>query len=321
MRLQRPASEDEMVAVFLAAEVTSERYSPQVTEILARLGQPRGIVEQPDTRDETASALRRQVLAAYRGYPAGDVFTGMPADVRWHHAALTPAELAAVRYIDYGYWTGFSGGTRLAADGARRLGPWQHQPPGTIYRQIAENLRDGQLPAAHPAGRARPGEPGRTRGHKRLTGLLLCPQWLPAELNVLLGLTARHSKQPNLPRSQRQPVPGRLTPAFRPHPVRVAVPPALLRRLVQPGVQLLDQAGVLLGMHAAARTRGLGSFCSRFTSPRNRSYTTKPAPHGQTRCSALTRTCSSAERSCASSTPGPGTGRHPRRFRLAMAAA
>jgi hypothetical protein len=31
-------------------------------------------------------------------------------------------------------------------------------------------------------------------GHKRITGLLLCPQWLPAELEVLLGITARHRK-------------------------------------------------------------------------------------------------------------------------------
>ena len=36
-----------MVAAFLAAEVTSERYGPQITQILARLGQPRGIAEQP----------------------------------------------------------------------------------------------------------------------------------------------------------------------------------------------------------------------------------------------------------------------------------
>jgi hypothetical protein len=28
----------------------------------------------------------------------------------------------------------------------------------------------------------------------RLTGLLACPQWLPVELNVLLGLTASHHK-------------------------------------------------------------------------------------------------------------------------------
>jgi hypothetical protein len=31
------------------------------------------------------------------------VFTGVPADVTWHHAALTQAELAAVRYLDYPY--------------------------------------------------------------------------------------------------------------------------------------------------------------------------------------------------------------------------
>jgi hypothetical protein len=195
MRVLRRASEDDMVATFLAAEVTSERYGPRIRQILARLGQPRSLAEHPDTRDQAANAVRRQVLAAYRDYPAGDVFTGMPADVTWHHAALTPAEVAAIRYIDYPYWTDFSGGTRLAADGARRLGPWQRMPPGTIYRQVAENLRDGRLPPPIIVL----GEPGPANlvvieGHKRLTGLLLCPQWLPAELELLLGITASHRK-------------------------------------------------------------------------------------------------------------------------------
>lgn len=184
-----------MVAVFLAAEVTSERYGPQITEILARLGQHRTVVEQPDTRDEAANAVRRQILAAYRDYPAGDVFTGMPADVRWHRAALTPAELATVRYIDYPYWTEFSGGTRLAADGARRLGPWRYQPPWTTHRQIAERLRAGKLPPPLILL----SEPGLANlvvieGHKRLTVMLACRQLLPAELGVLLGITARHDK-------------------------------------------------------------------------------------------------------------------------------
>jgi hypothetical protein len=195
MRLLEPASEDDMIAVFLAAEVTSGRYGPQIREILTRLGHPHGIAERPDTRDDAANALRRQILAAYRSYPAGGVFTGMPADVTWHRAALTPAELGTVRYLDYPYWTDFSGGTRLAADGARRLGPWQDQPPGSMSRQIAENLRDGRLPPTMILL----GEPGPANlvvleGHKRLTGLLVCPHWLPAELTVLLGLTARHHK-------------------------------------------------------------------------------------------------------------------------------
>ena len=195
MRLLRAASEDDMVATFLAAEINSDRYGPQISEILSRLGQVRSILDQPDISDEHANAVRRQVLAAYRSYPSGDVFTDMPADVTWHHAALTPAELATVRYIDYPYWTDFSGGTRLVADGARRLGSLHQLHPGTIYRQVAENLRDGQLPPLIILL----GEPGPAKltvieGHKRLTGLLLCPQWLPAELEVLLGITAWHDK-------------------------------------------------------------------------------------------------------------------------------
>jgi hypothetical protein len=123
------------------------------------------------------------------------VFTGMPADVTWHRATLTPAELATVRYIDYPYWTDFSGGTRLAADGARRLSPWQHMRDGTICRQIAENLRDGKLPPPLILlGEPSPANLVLIEGYKRLTELLLCPQWLPAELEVLLGLTASHRK-------------------------------------------------------------------------------------------------------------------------------
>jgi hypothetical protein len=195
MRLLRSVSEDDMVAAFLAAEVTSERYGPQIRQILARLGQPHRLVTDPDTCDQAANAARRQVLAAYRDYPTGDVFTGMPADVRWHRAMLTPAELGTAQYIDYPYWTDFSGGTRLVADGARRLGPWGDQPAGTIYRQIAENARDGRLPPPIILV----SEPGLANlvvieGHKRLTGLLVCPQWLPAELEVVLGITASHDK-------------------------------------------------------------------------------------------------------------------------------
>jgi hypothetical protein len=35
--------------------------------------------------------------------------------------AITPAELARVRYVDYDYWVELSGGTHLAADAAPRI--------------------------------------------------------------------------------------------------------------------------------------------------------------------------------------------------------
>jgi hypothetical protein len=45
------------------------------------------------------------------------------------------------------------------------------------------------------------GEPGPANlivleGHKRLTGLLLCPHWLPAEVKVMLGPTTTSSTAP-----------------------------------------------------------------------------------------------------------------------------
>jgi hypothetical protein len=60
-------------------------------------------------------------------------------------------------------------------------GPWRHLPPRTDYRQIAENLRNEKLPQLSSAQRAGLSNVIVIEGHKRITGLLLCPQWLSAE--------------------------------------------------------------------------------------------------------------------------------------------
>ena len=51
------------------------------------------------------------------------LFDGFPEDVSWQWMAITPAELATVRYIDYDYWVELSGGTRLAVDAAPPIVP------------------------------------------------------------------------------------------------------------------------------------------------------------------------------------------------------
>jgi hypothetical protein len=130
---------------FLAAEVGSAQYGAQIRQILAGLGPHLDLIQHPDTREEAANALRRRVLATYRGYPSGDMFTGMPADVTWHYAALTAAELATVRY-----------GTTRTGPACLAVPGWPPTAPGssalavsaaaTIHRRIAENLRYGKLP-------------------------------------------------------------------------------------------------------------------------------------------------------------------------------
>jgi hypothetical protein len=173
---------------FLLAEVASPRTGPPLLDALRDEGADRTVVSQPDLTDSTANALRRRVLSAYRGFPDQGVFTAMPVETTWHWVTLSPAELSAVRYLDWPYWTKFSGGSRLVIDGARRLGPWHQQPDGSIYRRIAEKLRAGVLPPPLVLV-GRPGGPQLVvlEGHVRLTGLLMCPEALPDELQALLG--------------------------------------------------------------------------------------------------------------------------------------
>jgi hypothetical protein len=55
--------------------------------------------------------------------------------------AITAAELAAVRYIDYDYWIELSGGTRLAADATPRI------RAGATPFGMPARLRPGHGPA------------------------------------------------------------------------------------------------------------------------------------------------------------------------------
>ena len=71
---------------------------------------------------DAENQVRLRLLTGHRGYASRtDYFEGFPDDVSWQWMAITAAELAAVRYIDYDYWIELSGGTRLAADAAPRI--------------------------------------------------------------------------------------------------------------------------------------------------------------------------------------------------------
>ena len=117
------SSEAEMIACFLHAELTSTRFGPAIRSGLTAAGLPGRLLTHPDLGDAGENAARRALLALTRGYGEHrELFdVSFPADVTWTSAVLTPAELAAVRYMDYSYWIELSGGTRLPADAAKRI--------------------------------------------------------------------------------------------------------------------------------------------------------------------------------------------------------
>jgi len=175
MRVVAPASEDDMVAAFLRAEAGSPRFGPQVLAALAHEGLDRSMLEQPDTSDSAANAVRRRVLAAYRSYPERAVFTGLPADTVWQWVALTRRELLSVRYIDWDYWLEVTAGARRPVDAIARIGHSRN------FQELAAEIAAGRLPPELIlVGRPGGDDLVVLEGHVRLTALSwrwsICPR-------------------------------------------------------------------------------------------------------------------------------------------------
>jgi hypothetical protein len=191
MRRLRSATEDEMIALFLRTEITAVRFRDGLLGHLADLGLPERVLTHPDLPNAEENRARREIIARHRGYGRNeDMFEDFPAEVRWEWEALTPEEVARVKYIDYSYWNELSGGSRLPADAAPRvragLAPfgvsseWALHFAGIIA--AGADIPPLILVAPHEGAQLVVME-----GHARLTAYLLRPDALPPELEVLVG--------------------------------------------------------------------------------------------------------------------------------------
>src|SRR3954447_24240741 len=109
MRLLYPTTDNDMIAVFLQAEITSERFGDKILTQLKRDNRERSLVDTPDITSTPENVYRRQLLASYRAY----VFEELPVHTIWYRALLSRDEVAKIRYIDYDYWNAISNNSRL----------------------------------------------------------------------------------------------------------------------------------------------------------------------------------------------------------------
>jgi hypothetical protein len=180
-----------MVALFLRTELPAARFRDNLQALLKEAGLPESVVTAPNLDDPAENQAREQLLTRHRGYGTRTgLFEGFPPDVCWEWMAITPAELATVRYIDYDYWVELSGGTRLAADAAPRI------RAGVAPFGVSSDWALGMAQAVADGARFPPlilittgpsGDLVVLEGHVRLTAYMLCPNRLPPELEVLVG--------------------------------------------------------------------------------------------------------------------------------------
>ena len=197
MRLLRPGSEAEMVALFLRTELASARFGAELGALLERAGLPERVVMSPRLDAAAGNQARLRLLTQHRGYGTrAEIFEGFPYDVRWQWMAITPAELAGVRFIDYDYWVELSGGTRLAVDAAPRIraGVAPFGVPSDRLLGMAKAVAAGaRFPPLILVTTGPGGDLVVLEGHARLTAFMLARDHLPPELEVLTGSSAAMS--------------------------------------------------------------------------------------------------------------------------------
>lgn len=208
MRLIETITENEMIAVFLQAEIVSERFGGEIAALLGRDKVDRRIVDAPNSQNVDENAYRKKLLGDFRGYGHNrGLFENFPHDVSWHRAALTRDELARVKYIDYSYWNELSGGSRLPAEAAKtvRAGKATFGQSTHGFLNAARALRNGaRFPELILVGTALSAGLIVLEGHVRLTAYFLAPEHIPDALPVIAGFSpdfARWDEYGELPGS------------------------------------------------------------------------------------------------------------------------
>jgi hypothetical protein len=181
VRLLHPITEDEMIAVYLRAELGSERFGPQLRRLLARDGRELASAD---------AAYRRQLLDEHRAYERREgLFGGFPHDVDWFRALLGRDEALDILFIDWSWWLELSGGTRRPREAARRIRA--HQLTRLTAGVTAEEHEPFLDSTAELIAVTTPAHDKLVlvEGHVRLTAYALFPDRVPEELEILLGVS------------------------------------------------------------------------------------------------------------------------------------
>jgi hypothetical protein len=187
LTLLRAATEDEMIAAFVRAELESPRFGAELCSALAKLGMSVEVVSAA-TSVAGANEARRQLLAAYRGWGQYEsVFGGMPDDVVWSWAELDESILRE-RVFTIKWYFEQTFGTRSAHE----IGEMKRRAADASRSQLERSVAEGRL-LEPPILLA---EPDLRRlvileGHSRILSYMANPDLVTFPILSLVGTSAR----------------------------------------------------------------------------------------------------------------------------------
>lgn len=196
MRLISEVPEDIMIAEFLLAEFNSDRFKNGIIDALG--DHDRSLLTKPNVNDQAENQLRRAILGQTRGFGNNtDLFENFPAEVKWYQAVFQEQDLREVMYINYSYWNELSSGTRLPMNASITIHN-QIEVYGVSnqgFQDIAMVIKNGTvLPRLIVVSMNENARVVVLEGHARLTAYYLDSQYIPDELEVLIGYSEKFSE-------------------------------------------------------------------------------------------------------------------------------
>ncbi|MCL5784102.1 MAG: hypothetical protein M1142_01965 [Patescibacteria group bacterium] len=195
MRKIRDITEDEMISVFLKAEINSNRFGKHILDRLQRDSKSRDLIEFPNLNNVEENQYRKQLLSEYRGFGMDQaLFQGLPTDVKWQRVLLTTDDLNKIKYINYSYWNELSQKTRFAKNAVEIIekGIKIFNVSNQGFIDAAEAVKEGVIFPEMILVSAGPNEDIIViEGHLRLTAYLLAKEKAPAEIESIIGYSPK----------------------------------------------------------------------------------------------------------------------------------
>lgn len=191
MKLIHQVQEDEVIAEFLLAEINSVRFKDGILHALG--DRDLNVILEPNLNDPGDNQIRREILSQTRGFGLNtDLFENFPVKVIWYKAIFQKKDLNEVMYINYSYWNELSSDTRLPMQAASNI---------RNHKEVFGVSNKGFLAinSAFKQGKVFPklivvamNESSRVvvlEGHARLTAYFIDTDYIPEELEVLIGFS------------------------------------------------------------------------------------------------------------------------------------
>lgn len=195
MKIVSQVQEDEVIAEFLFAEVNSDRFKEGILNALG--DHDLNLLIKPNLNDQAENQIRRDILGETRGFGRNsDLFENFPTEVKWYEAFFEKQDLNEVMYINYSYWNELSSNTRLPLQASKnimnQIEVFGISNQGFLDINLA--LKNGKVfPRLIFVSMNENSRVVVLEGHARLTAYYLDNDYIPDELEVIIGFSDKFS--------------------------------------------------------------------------------------------------------------------------------